>query len=173
MTPPDTHASPAIFDDEHWMRLALEQAQRAAQCDEVPVGALVVHAGRLVGTGFNQPISACNPVAHAEILALQDAARCLNNYRLIDCTLYVTLEPCTMCAGALIHSRIQRLVYGATEPKAGAILSTSRVLEQEAMNHRIEVTGGILAQESSALISGFFQRRRAEKRAARGKPPLS
>ncbi len=151
------------------MARALELARKADAANEVPVGAVVVREGRVVGEGFNQPISGCNPIAHAEMLALQEAARCVGNYRLPGCTLYVTLEPCTMCAGALVHSRIDRLVYGATEPKAGAIVSAARVLELDTMNHRIEVAGGVRGQECADLISGFFQRRRAEKRAARGK----
>ncbi|RRJ85295.1 tRNA adenosine(34) deaminase TadA [Aestuariirhabdus litorea] len=163
-TPPD---QPEPTADAHWMGLALNEARHAAERDEVPVGAVVVRDGVVVGRGFNQPISSCNPVAHAEILALEEAARTLGNYRLLGCTLYVTLEPCTMCAGALVHSRIDRLVYGATEPKAGAVVSRARVLELETMNHRVEVSGGVRGEECSELISGFFRRRRAQKRAER------
>lgn len=147
------------------MRQALEQAQLADQANEVPVGAVVVYQGEVVGRGFNSPISRCNPVAHAEMLALQDAAMRLGNYRLVDCDLYVTLEPCTMCAGAMVHSRIRRLVFGAIEPKAGAIVSQAQVLSQPQMNHQIEVVGGVLADQSSQLLSAFFRRRRREKKA--------
>lgn len=151
--------------DIHWMRLALEQAALADAANEVPVGAVVVYQNEVVGRGFNSPISRCNPVAHAEILALQEAAQQLDNYRLVDCDLYVTLEPCTMCAGAIVHSRIRRLVYGATEPKAGAIVSQEQVLLQPQMNHHVEVVGGVLAEESAQVISAFFKRRRREKKA--------
>ncbi len=151
--------------DIHWMQQALAQAALADAADEVPVGAVVVYRGRVIGAGFNSPISRCNPTAHAEILALQQAAQTIANYRLVDCDLYVTLEPCTMCAGAIVHSRIRRLIYGAAEPKAGAIVSRARVLEQPQMNHQVEVVGGVLAEESGALLSAFFRRRRAEKKA--------
>lgn len=151
--------------DIHWMQEALKQAQFADQANEVPVGAVVVYQNEIVGWGFNSPISRCNPVAHAEILALQRAAERLHNYRLVDCDLYVTLEPCTMCAGAIVHSRVRRLIFGAYEPKAGAVESQSQVLEQPEMNHHVEVVGGVLAEESSQLLSAFFRRRRQEKKA--------
>ncbi len=159
--------TPDNEQDHFWMAQALELARQAAAAGEVPVGALVVFQGECVGKGFNQPISSCNPVAHAEMLALQAAAAHMGNYRLIDCTLYVTLEPCTMCAGALVHSRIQRLVFAATEPKAGAVVSTARLLEASTMNHQVEVTGGVMAEDSSELLSSFFRQRRAELKAAR------
>lgn len=152
----------------HWMREALKEAHQGAAKGEVPVGAVIVLDNRIIARAHNQPISSCNPVAHAEILVLAQAARVLGNYRLTGCTLYVTLEPCTMCAGAIIHSRIQQLVYGACEPKAGAVTSVTQVLEQPQMNYRVASFGGVLESECSQLISGFFKRRReqikAEKR---------
>lgn len=149
---------------EYWMRQALLLAQEAERRDEVPVGAVVVKDNRIVGRGYNQPISAGDPTAHAEIMALRNAAANLGNYRLPGCTLYVTIEPCTMCAGAMVHARIKQLVYGASEPKSGAIVSNTRLLEAAHFNHRIDQVGGVLAAECATLISEFFQRRRAENR---------
>jgi tRNA(adenine34) deaminase len=147
--------------DEDWMCEALAQARLAAQKGEVPVGAVLVDAeGRLLAAGHNQPISACDPSAHAEIVALRAAALELGNYRLVDTTLYVTLEPCTMCVGALVHARVKRLVYGATEPRTGAIESAQRLFETGEYNHRPEIEGGVMAQESSALLTDFFRARR-------------
>ena len=151
-------------DDEHWMRAALAEAEKGAAKGEVPVGAVVVRNGEIIARACNQPISGCNPVAHAEILALQKAATAVNNYRLVDCDLYVTLEPCTMCAGAIVHSRIRRLVFAAYEPKAGAIRSVTQVLDQPQMNYQVQVTSGVLQEESSELISAFFRARREAKR---------
>lgn len=142
------------------MRLALAEAQRAAELGEVPVGAVLVRNGEVIGRGFNQPISSQDPSAHAEMVAIRQAAAAVENYRLPGTTLYVTLEPCTMCAGLLIHSRIGRLVYGAQEPRSGAVISRSQVLEQSWMNHRMEVEGGVLAQEAGELLSSFFRQRR-------------
>jgi tRNA(adenine34) deaminase len=149
--------------DDHlrWMRRALELARTAAELGEVPVGAVVVRDGVVLGEGFNQPIRAVDPTAHAEVQALRDAARRAGNYRLGGATLYVTMEPCTMCAGALVHARIATLVYGAVEPKAGAVESTARALANPRLNHRIEVLGGVLAEESAALLKSFFAGRRA------------
>lgn len=144
----------------YWMHEALTEAYRAQTLNEVPVGAVVILNNVIIARAYNQPITACNPVAHAEILALQAAAKNIGNYRLIDCDLYVTLEPCTMCAGALVHSRINRLIFGAYEPKAGAIVSTAQVLSQPHMNHRIEVIEGVLQSECSTLLSNFFRMRR-------------
>jgi tRNA(adenine34) deaminase len=147
--------------DEDWMCEALAQARLAAQKGEVPVGAVLVDAeGRLLAAGHNQPISACDPSAHAEIVTLRAAALELGNYRLVDTTLYVTLEPCTMCVGALVHARVKRLVYGATEPRTGAIESAQRLFETGEYNHRPEIEGGVMAQESSALLTDFFRARR-------------
>ncbi len=142
------------------MRLALAEAQRAAELGEVPVGAVLVRNGEVIGRGFNQPISSQDPSAHAEMVAIRQAAAAVENYRLPGTTLYVTLEPCTMCAGLLIHSRIGRLVYGAQEPRSGAVISRSQVLEQSWMNHRMQVEGGVLAQEAGELLSSFFRQRR-------------
>jgi tRNA(adenine34) deaminase len=147
------------------MRLAIEQAQIAADLDEVPVGAILVDAeGELLAVGHNQPISAHDPSAHAEIVALRAAAQKLGNYRLPDTTLYVTLEPCTMCVGALVHARVGRLVYAATEPKTGAIESAQRLFETGKFNHQPEVEGGVLVAECSALLTQFFQTKRATKK---------
>ncbi len=147
------------------MRHALELAQQADQTNEVPVGAIVVKGNAVIAEGFNQPISSADPTAHAEIVALRGAAQTLNNYRLPDTTLYVTVEPCAMCAGAIIHSRIKRVVYGAAEPKAGAVCSHLQLFDQAQMNHRVEWQGGVLADEATAVLQAFFARRRDEKRA--------
>ena len=155
------------MDDQYWMKQALELAAQAAELNEVPVGAIVVLDDQVIGSGFNSPISGCDPSAHAEIQALRDAASRLENYRLVDATLYVTIEPCTMCAGAIVHSRIKRLVYGALEPKAGVVTSQIPFFEQPWLNHRVEVQGGVLADECSSIISDFFARRRVEKRQAK------
>ena len=144
------------------MRQALDQAQIAAAMDEVPVGAVIVDAnGELVAVGHNQPIDACDPSAHAEIVALRAAARKIGNYRLTGTTLYVTLEPCTMCVGAMVHARVGRLVYGATEPKTGAIESAQRLFETGKFNHQPGIVSGILAPECSALLTQFFENKRA------------
>jgi len=149
--------TPADID---FMRLALAEAQRAAELGEVPVGAVLVQNGQVIGRGFNQPISSHDPSAHAEMVAIREAATAAQNYRLPGSTLYVTLEPCTMCAGLLVHSRVGRLVYGAQEPKSGAVISRSQVLEQPWMNHRMLVEGGVLAQEAGEILSRFFRERR-------------
>ncbi len=146
--------------DDDFMRLALDEARRGAACGEVPVGAVVVADGVVAGAGFNQPLSAVDPTAHAEIVALRAAARALGNYRLTGATLYVTVEPCLMCVGAMAHARIGTLVYGADEPKSGAIVSATRAAESPGLNHRFAVVGGVLADECRALIQAFFQARR-------------
>lgn len=145
---------------EHWMRLALEQAQLGAAAGEVPVGAVLVQDGVVLAAGYNQPIAAHDPSAHAEIVVLRKAAQALGNYRLSGSTLYVTIEPCTMCAGAMIHARVTRLVYGAPEPRSGAVCSHFRLLDAEVYNHRIQYEGGVLADESSSLMTEFFRERR-------------
>jgi len=151
--------------DAGYMAQALRLAQRAWQAGEVPVGALLVHQDEVVGQGWNQPISSHDPSAHAEIMALRAAGLQLQNYRLAACTLYVTLEPCIMCAGAIIHARIARVVYAASDPKGGAAGSLFDLLPpDERFNHRLEVTGGVMADECSSLLSGFFKHRRAEKK---------
>ena len=146
---------------EKWMQVALGLAVEAGQHDEVPVGAVVVRENEIVGRGFNQPISGRDPTAHAEIMALRDAAQTLGNYRLPGCTLVVTVEPCTMCAGALVHARIEHLIFGVREPRAGAVCSSARVLDNPGLNHKVTVVEGLLAKECKAVMSVFFQGRRS------------
>jgi tRNA(adenine34) deaminase len=146
--------------DDAAMRLALAEAERAGLAGEVPVGAVVVCEGRVVGAGFNQPIAAVDPTAHAEVVALRAAARALDNYRLTGCLLFVTVEPCLMCVGAMIHARIARVVFGAAEPKAGALVSACRAHETPGLNHRLQVTGGVMEEECRRMIQGFFAGRR-------------
>lgn len=159
--------SEVTAEDKYWMTRALQLAGQAAAKGEVPVGAVVVLDGKEVGAGFNAPISGCDPTAHAEIRALRDAAARVGNYRLPDATLYVTLEPCTMCVGAIVHGRISRLVYGASEPKAGAIESARRTLEEPHLNWDVTAVGGVLSGQCSQVISEFFSRRRAQIRRLR------
>lgn len=150
--------------DEDWMRQALTLAEQAAAHGEVPVGAVLVSAtGELLGAGFNHPIASHDPTAHAEIVALRAAARAQQNYRLPGSTLYVTIEPCTMCVGAMIHARVGRVVFGAPEPRFGALVSQRRLLEEGAFNHLMQVESGVLAQECSALMREFFKARRDQK----------
>lgn len=158
--------APAMPDDEHWMREALVLAARAAAAGEVPVGALVVRDGRVIGRGFNQPIGRRDPTAHAEVQALREAAAALDNYRLPGCTLVVTLEPCAMCAGAIQHSRISRVVFGARDPKTGACGSVVDLFGEPRLNHHAQVTGGVLAASCGDLLSAFFAQRRRAARAA-------
>lgn len=144
----------------HWMQAACGEAFRGLAAGEVPVGAVVVRDGRPIGAGFNQPIRSADPTAHAELVALRAAARTVGNYRLTGATLYVTVEPCLMCAGALVHARIGTLVYGAAEPKAGAVRSAMRVLEHPSLNHRVEVVAGVLESECRGMMQAFFSARR-------------
>ena len=153
--------------DEDFMRLALAEAGKAAALGEVPVGAVIVHDGEVIGTGFNQPIGTHDPSAHAEMRALRLAAEKLGNYRLPGCELYVTLEPCIMCAGAIMHARLARVVYAAADPKTGAAGSVINPFADRRLNHHTEVTGGVLAAEASSMLSDFFARRRHEQKAAR------
>ena len=146
--------------DDKFMRQALDLAREAGDLDEVPVGAVVVLEGEIIGRGFNQPITSHDPSAHAEISALRDAATRVGNYRLPGADLFVTIEPCTMCAGALVHARIRRLVFGATEPRAGAVVSTAQVLRNPGLNHRVEVVQGVLAETCADLISDYFKAKR-------------
>ena len=148
------------MDHSVYMSAAIEQAQLALAAGEVPIGAVVVKDGAIVGRGFNQPIAASDPTAHAEVQAVRAAAAALGNYRLTGSTLYVTIEPCLMCVGALVHARVGTLVYGATEPKAGALVSSVRALESPGLNHRFEVVGGVLEEECRRLIQGFFREKR-------------
>lgn len=151
------------MNDEYFMREALSLARSAECLGEVPVGALVVRDGEIVGRGFNSPIGASDPTAHAEIAALRDAARNLDNYRLPGCELFVTLEPCAMCAGAILHSRIARVVYGARDPKTGVHGSVVDLFAVERLNHHTEIVGGVLAEECGQLLSSFFAARRAKR----------
>ncbi len=146
--------------DMFWMERALIQAKRAASIGEVPVGGLLVHNNRLIASGHNQSIQDHDPSAHAEVVILRKAGQVIENYRFVDMTLYVTLEPCIMCTGVLIHARIKRLVFGATDPKAGAICSICKLLEHPKLNHQIEVTPGILSDACGCLLSDFFKSRR-------------
>lgn len=148
------------MNDTDYMQQALDLAAQAAAAGEVPVGAVVVHEGVVVGRGFNQPISRADPSAHAEIMALRDAGQALANYRLADCDLYVTLEPCVMCSGAIIHARIRRVVFGATDPKTGACGSVIDLFADTRLNHHATVTAGVKAPESVALLQNFFASRR-------------
>jgi tRNA(adenine34) deaminase len=152
--------------DVHFMREALALAMEAGAAGEVPVGAVVVKDGRVVGRGFNQPITSHDPTAHAEVMALRDAARELGNYRLVDCDLYVTLEPCAMCVGAIFHARIRRLVFGASDPKTGACGSVIDLFAEQKLNHHGSVADGVLAQECGALLSSFFAARRTRTEVA-------
>ena len=145
---------------ERWMREALSLAQQAAEADEVPVGAIVVHNGEIIGRGFNQPIRSCDATAHAEIVAIRSASQFRNNYRLPGTTVYVTIEPCTMCLGAMIHARVDRLVFGATEPRAGAVVSQGSLIEASYFNHQLSFVDGVLAEECSSLMQSFFKNRR-------------
>ncbi len=155
--------------DIAYMHEALDLAQEAARLGEVPVGAVLINAqGEVLARSFNQPISLCDPTAHAEILALREAARRVGNYRLLGCTLYVTLEPCPMCAGALVYARVKRLVFGAFDPKAGACGSLFNLVQEPRLNHRLEVTGGLLAEEAQRLLQDFFRERRRGARVVEG-----
>lgn len=161
-------AMPAMVDArEDFMRLALEQAQHAWDRGEVPVGAVVVKDGVVIATGYNQPIGSHDPTAHAEIVALRAAAAVLGNYRLPGCELYVTLEPCVMCSGAMMHARVATIVYGAPDPKTGACGSVVNLFEHDQLNHHATVTGGVLADACADLLKRFFAARRAAATAAR------
>ncbi|APC12501.1 MULTISPECIES: tRNA adenosine(34) deaminase TadA [Providencia] len=151
--------------DEFWMQQALELALKAQEIGEIPVGALLVKDNQLIASGWNRSIIDHNPTAHAEIIALQQAGQALSNYRLLDTTLYVTLEPCIMCAGAIIHSRIGRVVYGAKDFKTGACGSYINIMGQAGLNHYVDVTGGVLAEKCSSMLSAFFKMRREQKKA--------
>jgi tRNA(adenine34) deaminase len=146
--------------DTAFMRLALEEARRASECGEVPIGAVIVVAGEVVARGFNRPLGNIDPTAHAEIVALRDAAAAVGNYRLTDAEVYVTLEPCLMCVGALVHARVRRVVYGAPEPKTGALGSTIDALTIPTLNHRFDVVGGVLEAECRDIVQAFFRNRR-------------
>lgn len=152
-----------IKTDAGWMQIALDLGHEAAKNGEVPVGAIVVKNGVIIGRGSNAPIGLHDPSAHAEIIAMREAAKHLGNYRMVDCALYVTLEPCAMCAGAIQHARIKKLVFGASDPKTGACGSIINLMSEPKLNHHTEVLGGVLAEESGAVLSAFFKTKRALK----------
>src|SRR6201993_2472804 len=156
---------PATNDrsDELWMEEALRCAQRALGMDEVPVGAVIICAGKIVGRGWNRNITDSDPTAHAEIVALREAGTSVGNHRLGDCELFVTIEPCAMCAGAIAHARIKRLVYGSDDPKAGAVHSVMQVLNHPQLNHRMEVKGGVLAGRCAEMLQSFFRAKRESR----------
>jgi tRNA(adenine34) deaminase len=154
-------------NDIAYMQRAFELAKQAEQINEIPVGAVVVYQDRIIGEGFNQSITLNDPSAHAEMIAIRQAGEYLKNYRLLDCTLYVTLEPCPMCAGLLVHSRIKRLVYASSDLKTGAAGSAFNLVESSQLNHQITVDSGVMTEDCSELLSGFFKRRRSEKKAAK------
>ena len=151
------------MDHDGWMREALDLARAAAEAGEVPIGAVVVHdpTGRIVGRGFNRRLLDHDPTAHAEILAMREAGRALGHWRLLDCTLYVTLEPCPMCAGAIVNARLPRLVYGCDDPKAGAVRTLFHLCEDPRLNHRVEVVSGVLSEECAEVLREFFRTQRA------------
>lgn len=149
--------------DQKWMRHALKLAAKAASLGEVPVGAVLVKDGEFVSEGWNQPIKGNDPTAHAEIIAIRQAAEKMANYRLPDTTLYVTIEPCSMCAGAIVHARISRVVFGAYEPRSGAAGSVINLLQNKQFNHQVELTSGMLAEECAQVLKEFFRQRRANK----------
>jgi len=153
-----------MLTDIDFMQLALAQATAAAQSGEVPVGAVIVQGDQVIATGRNSPIAGHDPTAHAEIIAVRAAAKLLNNYRLPDCSLFVTLEPCAMCSGAMLHARLKRVVFGASDPKTGAAGSVINLFDQPQLNHQTALQGGFLAAESAALLKAFFSQRREEKR---------
>lgn len=165
-TPPDTSLTDTanIADDSEMMQLALQQARHAWTLGEVPVGAVVVKDGVVIATGYNRPIGSHDPTAHAEIMALRAAAAALGNYRLPGCTLYVTLEPCAMCSGAMLHARLARVVFGAPDPKTGAGGSVVDLFAQEQLNHQTQLEGGVLAGDCALLLKQFFAERRALQR---------
>ncbi|WP_338849860.1 tRNA adenosine(34) deaminase TadA [Massilia sp. W12] len=159
------------MNDEIYMREALSQAHNAWALGEVPVGAVVVKDGQIIATGFNQPIGSGDPTAHAEIMALRAAATLLGNYRLPGCELYVTLEPCAMCAGAMMHARLARVVYGASDPKTGVCGSVTNLFAEPKLNHHAQLSGGVLAQACSDLLKDFFAQRRQQAQLARAQAP--
>ena len=152
------------MNDQLWMARALELAAKAASENEIPVGAIVVFNDEIIGEGYNSPISLCDPTAHAEIQAIRMACKAMSNYRLPGATLYVTLEPCSMCAGAIVHARVDRVVYAATEPKSGVVESQGQFFEAPFLNHKVKVVSGVLAETASNQLTQFFQYRREQKK---------
>jgi tRNA(adenine34) deaminase len=168
MSDPDIHDTEHAPADEHAMRMALDQAQNAWLVGEVPVGAVIMRAGQIIATGYNRPITEHDPTAHAEIVALRHAAQLLGNYRLPECELIVTLEPCAMCAMALLHARFRRVVFGARDPKTGAAGSVLNLFEQTQLNHHTELVGGVLAEQCGRVLQEFFAERRLLYKQRRG-----
>ncbi len=158
--PSEQRSSERVLSDELWMEEALRCAARALEAGEVPVGAVLVREGRVLGRGWNRNILENDPTAHAEVAALREAARNVGNHRLVSCELFVTIEPCAMCAGAAVHARLGRLVYGANDPKAGAVHSVLQVVNHPRLNHQMEIRGGVLAGRSAELLQEFFRQRR-------------
>ena len=156
-----------IEQDEYWMQQALKYADKAEKQNEIPVGAVLVKDGKMLGAGWNQSICNHDPSAHAEMMAIRQAGKQVQNYRLTDCTLYVTLEPCPMCAGLLVHGRIKRLVYGAADSKTGAAGSIMDIVRDPQLNHQLEVSSGVMAEQCSKKLSDFFRRRRQEIKTAK------
>lgn len=159
--------NPVVADacsDEYWMQEALKLAAHGASEGEVPVGAVIVLNGKIIGRGWNQPITSCDPTAHAEIMALRDAGLSQKNYRLPEAELYVTLEPCSMCAGAIVHSRVRRVVYSTTEPKAGVVESQGRFFDQPFLNHKLDIKGGVLVDLAKHQLQDFFRQRRLQNK---------
>src|SRR5437868_13121956 len=150
------------ISDERFMRAALEEARKAQSAGEVPVGAVLARGKEIVARGSNLNIRECDPTAHAEMVALRNGGKALGNHRLSDCSLFVTIEPCAMCAGAIVHARLKRLVYGARDAKAGAVESVMQVLNHPSLNHRVEVVAGVLGEECTAILQDFFRQRRLE-----------
>ena len=163
----DEIAHCVLDDDLRWMRHALNLADKAQAIGEVPVGACVVHNNTIIGEGWNTPITDCDPSAHAEMNAVRMAAKHMRNYRVVDATLYVTLEPCSMCAGMLVHARIKRVVFGAWDTKTGAAGSVMNILQHPSLNHQLEISSGVLAEECASKLSAFFKRRRHEIKQAK------
>jgi tRNA(adenine34) deaminase len=163
---------PTQSSDENAMRLALDQAHNAWLVGEVPVGAVILRQGRVIATGYNRPITTHDPTAHAEIVALRHAATLLSNYRLPECELFVTLEPCAMCAMALMHARLRRVVFGASDPKTGAAGGVINLFAEARLNHHTQLTGGVLAEPCSALLREFFAEKRAQRRTAGAGPAI-
>jgi tRNA(adenine34) deaminase len=146
--------------DIFWLQHALQLAKQAEVAGEVPIGAVLVLDNKIIGEGWNRPITSCDPTAHAEVIALRAGAKRLNNYRLLNTTLYVTLEPCAMCAGAIVYARVNRLVFGTFDPRAGAVGSVFNILQEERLNHRVDFTSGVLQEECSAMLKSFFKKKR-------------
>jgi tRNA(adenine34) deaminase len=159
---PTPEQTPAEADDARWMRDALRLAEAAREADEVPVGCVIVHDGRVIARAHNQRETLRDPTAHAEMIAITQAAEALDSWRLEACTLYVTLEPCAMCAGAMVLARLDRLVYGADDPKTGAVASVFRLLDEPRLNHRVRLTGGVLAEPCGEILTAFFQAKRGK-----------